>query len=328
MRCNDPDSFSLIMPTKDRPAFLARSFEFLAAQGFTGQILCVDASEMQNFTANKKVIAAHPSVTVIHHKPTKPGDAWREIDEAMERISSTYVQLHHDDDFYFTDRWDDAIVVLESNADVATAEGRFAVVEREATGTGFSLATHDRYSYTDDFSLARVRDCMARYCHLAFAVTRREYFHAAVRKVHQYLEQGWFDQYALTLLLAACGKAVALDDLYGVRQFHAEQHHKGFEGAKAYKHWPLILAAPDFSATYRDFRRCLLDGLGGDAGDAQTAGLILDQGLVTLVERSAGIMPEREPGDIAVFERCNIQGTLEYERVAEVISTIRRHPGT
>ena len=246
----------------------------------------------------------------------------------MERLSSTYVQLHHDDDFYFTDRWDDAIALLDDNADVATAEGRFVVVERAAAGTGFSLATHDRYSYRDDFSLARVRDCMARYCHLAFAVTRRDYFHFAVQKVHQYLDQGWFDQYALTLLLAARGKAVAMDELYGIRQFHTEQHHKGFEGAKAYKHWPLILAAPDFSATYRDFRRCLLDGLGEDSADVQTAGLILDQGLVALVERSAGVMPEREPGDVAVFERCNVQGTPEYERIAGAIASIRRHPGT
>lgn len=327
MSCNDPAQFTLVMPTKDRPLFLKRTFEHLTSQGFEGQVLCVDASGPENFTADKQVIAEHFSITVIHHKPSQPGDAWREIDEGLERVSSKYVQLYHDDDFYFTDRWNDAIAVLEARADVVTAEGRFIIVEQDDAGGGFSLSTHDRYNYNDDFSLARVRDCMARYCHLAFAVTRREDFHFAVKKVHQHLDQGWFDQYALTLLLAARGKAAVQDELYGIRQFHAAQHHKGFSGTKAYKHWPLILAAPDFSATYRDFRRCLLEGLGDDVIEEETAGLLLDQGLVSLVERSAGVMPEREPGDVAVFERCNTQGTPEYERVTSAIAEIRNHPG-
>ena len=42
--CNDVDLFTIVMPTMDRPKFLKRSLDFLASQGFEGQVVIPDGS--------------------------------------------------------------------------------------------------------------------------------------------------------------------------------------------------------------------------------------------------------------------------------------------
>ncbi len=318
---NDPAIFSFVMPTKDRPDHVGRALGFLAAQGFTGHVLCVDASDDANFAATRSEIAKRPSIAVTHYRPRTMGNAWREIVEALGTISSLYTQLHHDDDFYFLTEIDAAIDILEQQENVATAQGRFVYVEANGEGGGFSLANHDRFQYRAATPLARLEACMERFCHLAFAVTRRDDFICVLAHVHLRLDQGWFDQFAISILLAARGQAVVSDALYGVRQIHASQHHRNFLGPNAYKHWPMILASPDFSSVFAAFKTCLIEGSGINA---KVLGDTIDRGLVALVTRAAGILPEREPEDIALFERANRPGTAEHDKLKRVIAAIRQ----
>lgn len=326
MNCNDPAVLTVVMPTKDRPEFVARALGFLARQGFRGRVLCVDASSEDGFAQTAAAIATVPAVSVIHHRPNAPGNAWREIVEALDGATSRYVQLHHDDDFYFVDEIDRAIAVLDTRTDVVSAQGRFLFVEQNADGAGFSLSTHDRFAYREHAAVERAFACMARFGHLLFAVMRRDDFVGVLAHVYPRLEQGWFDQYAISILIAARGKAEVSDGLFGVRQLHATQHHRQFRGPLAYKHWPMIVAAPDFSATYAVFKDCLLEGIGLDA-TAEAVAQGIDEGFVSLVERAAGRLPEREPEDVSVFERANRAGTEEHDRLKSVVAAVRSHAG-
>jgi glycosyltransferase domain-containing protein len=299
------------MPTRNRPDFVERALTFLDEQHFHGHLLLVDASDMDKFVAPAK-----RGFDVTHHRPSRPGHAWREIADALADVPARYVQLHHDDDFYFLDEIDAAIETLERDAGVATAQGRFVFIEREPDGS-ISLASHDRFAYPAGTASERVSQCFERFGHLAFAVVRRPDFVEVLNQVYPVLEQGWFDQYAISLLLAARGKGMVADRLYGAREMHASQHHRQFVDEKAYKHWPLILAAPDFSATYAAFKKCLMDGVPG------LSALRVDVGLIALVERVAGRLPESETGDIGVFERANRSGTDEHTRVSRVVAALR-----
>jgi len=299
------------MPTRNRPDFVARAFSFLEAQGFRGHLHLVDASDGDKFVTPIK-----RPFEVTHHRPRRPGDAWREIADALADVPSRYIQLHHDDDFYFLDEIDAAIEALEQNPSAATAQGRSIFVEHKADGS-ISLAGHDRFAYLAETAPERVAQCFDRFGHLAFAVTRRTNFVAVLNQVHPVLEQGWFDQYAISLLLAARGPALVADRLFGVRELHAAQHHRQFVDAKAYKHWPLIVASPDFSATFAAFKGCLLAGVPG------LTPLSIDTGLVSLIGRAAGQMPEREDGDVQLFERANVPRTQEHTRVTRVVAALR-----
>ena len=320
MKYDDPAVFTFVMPTKDRPAHVGRALGFLAAQGFVGRVLCVDASSETGFARTGSEIAKYPSMTITHYRPRGGGNAWREIGEALGTIDSAYVQLHHDDDFYFLDEIERAIGILDGIGTIATAQGRFVYVEENEAGGEISLSNHDRFQYLAASPIERMVACMDRFAHLSFAVTRRSDFASILAHVHPRLEQGWFDQYAISILLAARGCAVVSDALYGVRQRHDLQHHKNFLGPNAYKHWPMILASPDFSSVYTAFKNCLIDGAGFD--DSALAEKI-DIGLVALVTRAAGILPEREAEDIALFERANRPGTAEHDKLKCVVSAIR-----
>ena len=65
-----------------------------------------------------------------------------------------------------------------------------------------------------------------------------------------------------------------------------------------------------------------------DATDAGEMDKILDEGLVSLVHRAAGNIPSPEPGDRDMLARCNSHGTVEHDRISQVIAAIRRHPET
>ena len=129
--------------------------------------------------------------------------------------------------------------------------------------------------------------------------------------------------------MAAKGQALVSDRLFGIRQRHPRQHHKSYEDLGNYKHWPLIIASPDFSNIFCDFKRCLRDAVSEiDRVDADEMDTILDEGLVSLVHRAAGNMPPPEAGDREMLERCNSHGTVEHARVSQVIAAIRDHPET
>jgi glycosyltransferase domain-containing protein len=308
---DDPALFSFVMPTRNRPEFVHRALSFLDGQGFRGHLILVDASDAPQFIA-----PAPRGFQVTHHKPARPEHAWREIADALRTLPSRYVQLHHDDDFYFLDEIDAAIGVLDSDPTTATAQGRFVFVELETDGS-ISIASHDRFGYHSDSAVDRVSDCFSRFCHLAFAVTRRADYLDALDRVHPVLEQGWFDQYAISLLLAGRGKSRVADRLFGIREMHASQHHRQFIDEKAYRHWPLIVAAPDFSDTFAAFKSCLM------AAVPDLSARRVDLGLASLIERVAGGFPEREPGDVQTFERANQNGTEEHARITRVVAALR-----
>src|SRR5690348_17123826 len=99
------------MPTRNRPEFVDRALSFLDAQGFKGHLHLVDASDAARF-----VTPARRGFQVTHHQPRRPGDAWREIADALTDAPSRYVQLCHDDDFYFLDESEAALASLEDDS--------------------------------------------------------------------------------------------------------------------------------------------------------------------------------------------------------------------
>ncbi len=326
------DQFAFIMPTRNRSNFVRRALGFLQAQSYGGRIVLVDASDEDGLAATGAVIGDFPGLDTVHFRPARLGHAWSEIAEALEDCARPFVQLHHDDDFYFMGEVETAVGRLQADPGAASAEGRFVFIEALGSGhaEGFQLAAHDRFAYSQATPGARALGCLNRYCHLSFGVVRRETLAFAMTKVAKHLAQGWFDQFALSALIAAQGGALLGDGLYGIRQIHAGQHHKQLQSADAYRHWPLIVAAPDFSATYADFKACLLDGLGElePAGDRAALAGEIDQALIALVHRAAGQGPERDTVDAALLQRCNQAGSPEHQRITQAIAAIRQHPDT
>lgn len=328
MLYNDPDLFSIVISTKDRPAFLRRAIDFLREQGFRGSLLVVDASADGLFRATAEYLAGIGEMRIRHFRPKPVGDTWIETVEGCSLIGSKYIFWHHDDDFYFLDAIANAIQALQVDENAVCAQGReaFLTARRSGNDIGIKLTLSPRFAYSGTRPLDRLRDALNAYCHLAFAVVRREAFIDACHQTTQYLKQGWFDQYACSVILAVQGRAVLFDQLYGIRQRHATNHSNLLAD---YNKWPLIAANPRFSELFAAFKACLVDALAKrgneDPAEAEKA---VDEGLTSLIARQYDAGQPPDAVDRGLIEKCYKTGTPEHARIAEIVQVLGRYPET
>ena len=107
--CNDVDLFTIVMPTMNRPKFLKRSLDFLASQGFEGQVVIPDGSNDAMSFENKKIVDNQKEIKLVDLRTG--GDFnnwWIEIYQALKDVEFKYSLLYPDDDFFF---WMKLIIV-------------------------------------------------------------------------------------------------------------------------------------------------------------------------------------------------------------------------
>ena len=138
-----------------------------------------------------------------------------------------------------------------------------------------------------------------------------------------FLTTGWLDQFAFTIACGVRGKSHTSPRLYCVRQSHSSQ--SGNRGLKAepYRHWPMLLASPDFSDNYQSFRQCLIDNCREfvSASDELLTSVI-DEGLVTLIKRGCGVRPPLERQDHELMSRLKDSSSRDYQRMRQVIQNV------
>lgn len=332
MLCNDPATFSFVISTKNRPAFVRRSLDFLGQQGFSGSILIVDASDEAGFAETGEFLAAMPPrIQVNHFRPTPFGNNWQETAEGCRALTSKYVMWHHDDDFYFLDAVNIALEALERDSDAVSAQGREVFMTARLTDGQVSvrLWPSPRFAYHGASPLDRLKEAFGTYCHLFFAVMRRSVFVEACELTSRYLKQGWFDQYAWSLISAMRGRSLLTDRFYGVRQNHKTNHSGQILKRHSYDHWPLIVANRDFSRIYSDFKDCLIDAMGTAANGSMTdLSSVLDHGLVSLIDRQYRAGHEPDAIDAVLFKSCFDQSSEASRRLSAIVKCIAAHPET
>ena len=152
------------------------------------------------------------------------------------------------------------------------------------------------------------------------SVVKREVFCHVLSHVPQYLGQGWFDQFALSLILGVRGKSYTSDGLFCIRQVHPEQHHRHIARDSPYSHFPMILASPDFSNIYQDFRRCLIENCRNFVSvDDGQLGSILDHGLLSLLNRGFVGPAPPEQQDLEIMKRLKETDSTEQQKIRQVL---------
>ena len=323
--CNDPNLFTILIPTKDRPAFLKRALGFLYSQGFLGQILVIDGSNDDISFDNQQIVNNQATLNTIYIH-TNLGNAWTEMYQGLKGITSKYSLLYHDDDFFFLDEIDRCIDFLENNDDYVSAKGRFVFIN-QSQNKEIELVSQQMFSYTNATNEHRLMDIFNRYCHLFFSVTPREVFLQIADQIPKYLDYGWFDQFAHSLLIGVHGKSYTSDGLFCIRQCHPEQTHRRMIQNTPHLYFPQILASPDFSNIYQNFRKCLIRGCRDYVSvDDEKLGHILDQGLLLLLKRGFVGKAPPEQQDLDVIKRLKEPNSIEQQKVGQVLSYLMRAP--
>jgi len=324
MLVNDPTKFAFVMSTRNRPAHVRRTVDFLQRQSFSGRLLVVDASDDELAVANRQFLAGVDNMQ-IQHFAKRVGNNWIETAEGCDTLDSSFMLWHHDDDFYFLDAVENALKALERDPGAACAQGRevFLGADHNESRIDVRVGLSPRFAYLGASPTDRLQQAFRSYCHLFFSVIRREVFVEACRLTTQYLSQGWFDQYAWSLIVAARGHVLLSDQFSAVRQKHQTNHSRLIN---AYDHWPLLVANPDFSRIFGDFKSCLAHALGD--GDGSQSRELVDKGLVSLIGRVHGVGHEPDAVDRNLFNSCATRGTPEETRLASIVETLMRHPET
>lgn len=315
---NDPNLFTIVIPTKNRPTFLARSFDFLESQGFTGQVLIADGSDDTSGNENQRITNDSRIFRTVYIHSGDLGHTLKESYEGLKEIKSKYILYCHDDDFYFLDEIDRCLGFLEHNEDYVSAKGCFIWLSRFPNKKN-KLSSQKMFSYSDPIGESRLMSMFRRYCHLHFAVMRRDAFLYVAKQVPKYLGLGWFDQFAHTLIVGVLGKSHTFEGLYCIRQDHQGQHHRHMIKTSPYSHFPMILASPDFSKIYQDFRRCLITSCRNFVSvNDEELGKILDQGLLLLIKRGFVTTIPPEKWDLEVMKRLQKTDSAEQRKIHQV----------
>lgn len=325
MLVNDPETFSFVLSTRNRPAYVRRTVEFLRHQSFSGSLLVLDASDDALFVTNGEFLAEVSDMLVRHFQPTRVGNIWTESAEACETISSRYVLWHHDDDFYFNDAVETALQALERDPGAACAQGREVAVKVSWAGSQLDarVVIRPRFAYRGASRIERLQEAFSAYCHLFFAVVRREVFVEACRLTTRYLEEAWFDQFAWSIVTATRGRALLTDQFFGIRQKRLGSRSMQF---RIYDLWPMLAANPQFSKLFANFKACLVEAVG--EGDEHHLRQVIDRGLVSLIGRYYGYRREPDVVDQRLIQTCVERGTPEWTQVASIMEVMKQHPET
>lgn len=220
-------NLTLVLPTCNRSAFLARFLDYVRARGFEMPILIADGSHDEQARANAEAIACYADDLDVCYRHFAPEiTVGQRIGLALENVATTYTLFCADDDFVFLSKVREAVMRLETEPDCVACGGPM-IVYTGNSANGPSMRVHVAHDVTGMTSLQRIDAHMVQYRPTFYSVYRT----AAVRAAFAHGRQP-FDYWPRLVELSASAAVVAqgnyraLDGFFGMREMHPAQESK------------------------------------------------------------------------------------------------------
>ncbi len=215
---------TLLVPTMNRPEFVARLLAYYAGQGFTGRIAIGDSSTPELFERTRQAIDGYAGrLDVVH-----VGAAGLTIGPCLERLvdqaATAYAVVVPDDDFIVPAALDRCIAFLAGHPDYVAAHGAGITMTLDTNGL------HGRVVYCAPYpqtvleagsASQRLTDHLSQYTVSLFSVHRIESWRTMLRGVETLGDMSFSAELLPCCLSVVLGKIKELDGLYLVRQSHA-----------------------------------------------------------------------------------------------------------
>jgi len=181
--------------------------------------------------------------------------------------------------------------------------------------------------YPEAEPVERVLQHVRDFCPMFYSVHRRELLIESLRLTEAKTRNVIFFQYLSSCVTAFQGRIDCTDELFYLRQSHPASWAAMLN--RDYEHWPLLVASPDYSRYYGEFRSALLELLAGarEAATAELGGRI-DDAYLELVRRSFCQVGESNPLHDAFYQRLQQPGTRESGLLQSVVKFCREYPDT
>lgn len=247
---------TLLVPTMNRSDFLIRMLRYSDEIGFEGCICIGDSSSPDHIERTKRVIETLRGKQTIVYKEYPGLNAADCFQRLLDLVSTPYVALLPDDDFFIPSALNKCAKFLEEHPDYSAVHGKGIVVRLYNSGMFGRIIECSYYPQPvieAESSSQRLDDHLNHYSVTLLSVHRVKSWRRMIRDVHLLKDKSFRDELLPCCISVILGKSKELDCLYLVRQDHAQRYllPPGLD-------W---VASPEWYPSYLVFRDCLAESL-------------------------------------------------------------------
>lgn len=215
---------TLLVPTMNRPEFVARLLAYYDGQGFPGRIAIGDSSTPELFGRTAQAIQGFAGRLNISHVEAAGLTIGPCLKRLVDLAGTAYAVVVPDDDFIVPAALDRCIAFLADHPDYVAAHGAGITMTLDTNGL------HGRVVYCAPYpqtlleaasASQRLTDHLSQYTVSLFSVHRIESWRVMLRDVESLPDMSFSAELLPCCLSVVLGKVRQLDGLYLVRQSHA-----------------------------------------------------------------------------------------------------------
>ena len=335
MRIDDPAQFCVVVPTFEGTRYLKRLLDYFGHIGFDGRIVLSDNSSGDHRAFVRTCPRDYPDLDLEVREFPPDVRFLDKLTATLRGIDSQFVMLHAHDDFLVPAAVERCVERLAADPAYNVARGRVAMIElsrkagSQTGGVDVAIVPHPMRGYEQDDAAARVLAHIERYASTFYSVHRREPLVESFERTEAATKNVIFFQYLSSCISVLRGKVWCSDELFYVRQGHADSWSGTLKRVADYEHWPMLITAPSFSHYYGEFRNALAallaDACGGQAADY---GARIDGAAVGLFRRSFCGDERDNPEEVDFLTRLKAADTPENKLLISVVAFAAQYPET
>ena len=334
MQIHDAKLFSLVIPTFDGTPFLTRTLDYLRHASFAGPVVLSDnsAGEHREFVA--RCADQYPDLRIETYQFPREVRFLDKLVATLEKLDSRCVMLHAHDDFMVPAAVERCVELLVRDAQYSVARGRvamFALARGAKSAAGqvaISLIPHPMRGYEQDDAVERMLAHIENYASTFYSVHRREHLIESCRATEAATRNVIFFQYLSSAIAALQGKIHCADELFYMRQGHADSWSGQLKRGDP-EHWPLLITSPHFSRYYQEFRTALCQLAASKCGKAAAEiGPRIDAAAVGLFRRGYCGRELDNPQEVNFMRRFDDPRSAESRLLKTAVDFSLQYPDT
>jgi len=263
----DSELVSVIVPTNNRPQYLARLLKYYQDCRLSHAIVVADGSTGAALRENQKLVVSHHGTLHIYHQCYRSNahssrGLYQRITKALRATDSKYAVICADDDFIVPNALDQCAKFLDAHPDYSIAHGHllgFYPVYFRGLSARPALWTHLATPSTIDHPDPdhRLRQHLLNYKPTFYSVHRRADLSRNMNFTARLTKDYGFAEMLPSCLSLVQGKMKFLDILHGVRT----SNPKSTSSVEDSWRWHNLLTLDDYSTRYMHFRNCIAQEL-------------------------------------------------------------------
>ena len=162
--------YTLLIPTYNRSAHLARLLGYLAARRFEFPVRVLNSSSSDALAQNRDTVG-RIALDIVHDIYNSAIPIHKKVELAIASVKSTYCSLCADDDVLFTDELSGLLDILDANPELEVAHGYYLNFK---PGESFNIwyTDYSAPSIVSDDALKRLVEQMSDYQAIFYGVHR------------------------------------------------------------------------------------------------------------------------------------------------------------